>query len=226
MEPSPWWRAILRYALRQIARWTLRFGRTFPYIYRPWAFAASWVRQILDRRRHETVKTIFLRRLFSLRRSDDGHFHISYAIVNWLTLFVALTFVDDAISAVYAWGTYPFGTYHDVIVTEAYPRQKVINGTLTDANTFAVHGYQVINGEKKELYLELGPNIWFFQWTPEYQFGQIPKLGRCTFETYGIMLRWPRRLRLLSAGSLYALNPWIVDMQCVAPDIVPPKSTP
>jgi hypothetical protein len=221
MEPLPWWQAIARWLVTTLARLTLSFGRTFPLLYRPWYRLSQIVRYMLDQRRHETVKTIFLRRLFSLQRPDDGRFRVSYAVCNWIVAIFLLTLVPDCLEALYVYSTYPFGTYHDVIVTEAYPKQKVVNGVLTDTNTFAVHGYQTNGNEKRELYFELGPNIWFIKFTPEYTFGQIPKLGRCTFETYGIMLRIPRKLRLLAPGSLYALNPWIVDMQCIAPNIVP-----
>ena len=216
LEPLPWWQAIVRWIVTKFAKLTLYFGRTFPYVYRPWYRLAQFVQRRLDQRRHETVKTIFLRRLFSLQRTD-GVFRPSYAVCNWLTVLFFLTFVDNLIDGIYAYGTYPFGTYRDVIVTEAYRN-------ITDQSTFAVHGYQMVNGEKHEIYMELVPNIWFMQFYVEFQFGQIPVLGRCTFDTYGISIRIPRRLRMLTAGSLYALNPNIVDMQCVAPDIVPPQS--
>lgn len=220
LEPLPWWKAGLRWAVRQTIRFTLHLGRTFPYVYYPWYWLGNLVRGYLDHRRHETAKSIFARRLFSLRKAPAGTFRTSYMIVNWLTMAFALTLVDDAIDGVYAYTTYPFGTYHDVVVTEAYRN-------ITDQSTFAVHGYQTLeNGEKHELYFELGPNIWFMQFYVEFQFGQIPKLGLCTFHTYGISLRIPRRLRLLSAGSLYALNPWIVNLECQAPNIVPPSARP
>ncbi len=215
LEPRPWWQAIALWTLKKLARLTIWFSHTFPFLYWPVYVVCLFVRRLLDKRPYQTARSMFLRRLFSLRRPTERRFYTSYAIVNWVTLFLAFGFVDDAIDGIYAYSTYPFGTYKDVIVIDTYRN-------ITNQSTFAVHGYQIINGEKKELYFELGPNVWFWDLYPEFMFGQIPKLGRCNFDTYGITVRIPRRFRLFTAGSLYALNPWIVGIECTAPSIVPP----
>lgn len=211
-----WPRAILYWIVRLLAKLTLRFGRTFPYVYRPWYWLSRDVRRRLDQQRHETVRTVFLRRLFGLDWPDK-RFRISFALVNWLTVILCLPLVDDLLDGLYAYATYPFGTYHDVVVTQAYRN-------ITENNTYSVHGYTMVNGEKREYYFELRPNIWFWQFYVEFQFGQIPVLGRCTFDTYGITLRIPKSLRLFAPGSLYALNPYIVNMDCTPPTIVPEHS--
>jgi len=194
----------------KFARLTLRLGIRFPWVYRPWFWLGALVRRSLDERRHETALTIRLRRLFPPRRPNDGVFHPSFAIVNWITLLVVVSYLNVPIEIGYAYGTYPFGTYRDVIVTEAYR-------SITDPSVFDIHGYYLTrNGVKHEVFFELGSNIWFWNLYPEYTFGQIPKLGRCTFDTYGLPVR---------LGKLYALNPWIVHADCVAPVIVPPESS-
>jgi hypothetical protein len=222
LHPLPWWRAILYWMLRKLVALTKYFGRTFPYVLRPWYRLCRVVRRRLDARavdRYDTARTLSLRRLFGLQRPQDGQFRPAYAVWNWATflvfLWIAPTIIEDAIAGTYAYSTYPFGRYRDVIVTQAYRN-------ISDQTTYAVHGYEMLpNGDKKELYFELGPNIWFWNLYPEFMFGQIPILGRCTFDTYGVTLRIPRKLRLFSAGSLYVLNPWIVDMQCTPPTVVP-----
>jgi len=197
-----------------LASCTMHFGRTFPYVLRPWYSVCKFMRSRLAKVKFETKHTIYLRRLFSLER-HDGRFNPRHALLNWVTvLFLMYVFPLDGI---YAYVTYTWGTYHDIVVTQAYRN-------ISDQNTYAVHGYKLIDGVKHEYYFELGPNLWFWQLYPEYMFGQLPVLGRCTFDTYGVTLRIPQRLRLFAAGSLYALNPWIVSIQCTAPSIVPDKA--
>lgn len=214
-EPS-WPRALAVWFIRRIAHLTLRFGRGFPYVFYPWigiSIGASWVIDQWVRR--ETGRTIFLRRLFSLRKTEDNRFRLSYMAVNWIVFLFLLTLMDNATEGIYAYATYPFGTYRDVVVTQAYRN-------ITEHNTYSIHGYQIgENGEQIERYFEIAPNLWFWEFYPEFTFGQVPVLGLCTFDTYGWSIRWPRRLRLFSPGSLYALNPYIVNMHCRPPTIVP-----
>lgn len=75
--------------------------------------------------------------------------------------------------------------------------------------------YVTPDGVKHEVFFELGSSVLFWNLYPEYMFGQIPITGRCTFDTYGLPVR---------LGKLYALNPWIVRPDCVAPANVPPQS--
>jgi hypothetical protein len=203
-----------------LAALTLRFGRTFPYVLRPWYWLSIYARERLKTVKTETARTVYLRRLFSLTWTD-GTFRSTHAIGNWLTFLLVLfylpMFLSNGIEAGYAWGSYPFGTYTDIDIAGVPYRN------ITNQNTYSVHGFKIIDGVKHEYYFELGPNIWFWQLYPEYMFGQIPAFGRCTFHTYGITFRVPARLRLFSAGSLYALNPWIVGMECTSPSIVPSK---
>lgn len=208
---------MLRCAVRCFAKLTLHFGKTFPYAYRPWYWLSWLARRRLDRVKRDTTRTMFLRRLFSLDWPVERRFRVSFVLVNWLTMIVCLPLVDDVLDGAYAYATYPFGTYRNVVVTQAYRN-------ITENNTYSVHGYTMVNGEKREYYFELRPNIWFWQFYVEFQFGQIPVLGLCTFETYGITVRIPRSLRLFAPGSLYALNPYIVNMDCKPPTIVPDHS--
>lgn len=212
LEPRPWWLAIFHWVLVKLARITLHFGRTFPYLWRPWVWGGTVVISRLDKRRHETAKTIFLRRLFSLRRNADERFHPIYAAWNWLFALALLWFLPAVVgNAMYAYLTYPFGEYRDVVVTQAYRN-------ITNEHTYAVHGYQIDpDGTKEELYFEIGANVWFWQLYPEFTFGRIPVLGRCTFQTYGISLRL-----LKDTSSFYVLNPWIVSAKCTPPTVIPP----
>lgn len=204
--PHPWW----HWVVTPLARLTLWLGRTFPFIYRPWFWIGRVVRQWLDDQHHETANTVRLRRLFPTRAADDGRFYTSFAIVNWITLLFALSYITVPVEVVYAYSTYPFGTYHDVIVTQAYR-------SITDPSVFDIHGYYVTpDGVKHEVFFELGSSVLFWNLYPEYMFGQIPITGRCTFDTYGLPVR---------LGKLYALNPWIVRPDCVAPANVPPQSS-
>jgi hypothetical protein len=196
--------------LHTLAGWTLHFGRTFPYVIRPWYWLSKFMRGQLAKVR-ATARTMWLRRLFALEWSE-GRFNPRYAVVNWVTVLLAAYIMP--IDGFYAYLTYPFGTYSDIVVTQPYRN-------ITEPSTYAIHGYKIIDGVKHEYYFELGPNIWFWQLYPEFMFGQISQYSRCTFHTYGVTLRVPQKLRLFSAGSLYALNPWIVSIDCVTPDIVP-----
>lgn len=206
VTPRSWW----SWPVTKFARFTLRLGMRFPWVYRPWFWLGSLVRQGLDERRHETALTIRLRRLFPLRRPVDGMFRPSFAIINWITLLFVVSYINVPIEIGYAYGTYPFGTYRDVIVTQAYR-------SFTDPSVFDIHGYYLTpDGEKHAVFFELGSNVWFWNLYPEFLFGQIPIGGRCKFDTYGLSVR---------VGKLYALNPWIVHPDCVAPVIVAPESS-
>lgn len=272
-----WPVAVFRGLLRLGAILTLHFGRTAPYVLRPWYALSAFMRHRLARTKFATVRSEFLQRVFSLHRVTDGVFRPTYAGINWLTFLVGLrvlpTFVGDAIEGCYAYLSYPFGTiarviiatfmiatiavaiiwhksralrhlaeivsgvgiffiawtfflnymaigtYENVVVTQSYRN-------ISEHNTFAIHG-QIAkpSGDIEDVYLTLGPNVWFWDLYPEFIFGKIPASGRCTFYTYGITLRIPKRLRIFSAGSLYALNPWIVDIKdghCTIPTNVPP----
>ena len=200
--------------LHKLASWTLYFGRTFPYVLRPWYWLSTFMRRQLAKVR-ATMRTVWLQRLFSLERTD-GRFRPSYAAINWATVLLAAYIMP--IDGIYAYLTYPFGTYHDIIVTQPYRN-------ITEPNIYSIHGYKIIDGVKHEYYFELGPNLWFWQLYPEFMFGQISQHDRCTFHTYGITLRIPQKLRLFSVGSLYALNPWIVSIDCVSPNIAPTQPT-
>ena len=225
LEPRPWWVAICHWLIRKLAQLTLYFGRRFPYILRPW-YALAWTlrKAWLDRVHFHTSKTMFARRLFGIQWRE-GQFRPSYAIANWIVFVVFLWYVPlTVLEGLYVYGTYPFGTYHDFIVTQAYPSAAA--SYVTDQKIYAVHGYVLAdNSERREYYLELGPNIWFMELYPEYIYGKVTVNGRCTFHTYGIPLRIPRGLRLLAAGSIWALNPWIVDVHCTPPTVVPPSET-
>jgi hypothetical protein len=215
----------LRVSALSLAKNTLRltsyFGHTFPYVYRPWYWLSSFVRYRLDKRfekaKVETVKTLFMRRLFSLVRPHGDIFHPIYAVVNWATLLVFMSLIP-AIAGILVEGIYVYttgDTYNDVIVTQAYRN-------ITDQSTFSVHGYQELpNGQKKELYFEIGANLWHWTLYPEFVFGQVTVNGKCNFHTFGETIRIPRRLSMFSRGSLYVLNPWIIDLQCTAPSNVP-----
>jgi hypothetical protein len=205
---------------RWLAKLTLHFGRVFPYYLRPWRWVAQKVHPRLMAVKHVTPRVMFWRRMFDQSWTKDRSFGFHRLVSNWLG-FLALLYATPIVTSIvldglYAYGTYPFGTYHDIIITQAYRN-------IREQNVYSVHGYRIESGEKREYYFELDPNIWFWQFYVEFQFGQIPILGRCTFETYGITLRIPRRFRILASGSLYALNPHIVNLQCQAPDIVPPE---
>ncbi len=202
-------------------RLTSYFGHTFPYIYRPWYWLSSFIRYRLDRRfnivRVETVKTLFMRRLFGLIRPQDHIFRPSYAVVNWMTALVFISILPSIIGilieGIYVYST--GNTYNDVIVTQAYRN-------ITDQSTFSVHGYEELeDGSKRELYFEIGANLWHWTLYPEFVFGQVTVNGKCTFHTFGETVRIPRRLSMFSRGSLYVLNPWIIDLQCTAPSNVP-----
>ena len=224
LEPRPWWLAIGTWMLRILARLTLHFGRTFPYIVRPWyALAFVMRRWWLDRVQFHTVRTMFARRLFGIQWKA-GTFRPIYAIVNWIAFLAFLWYVPLlAIEGIYVYGTYPFGTYENFVVTQAYASTSA--SFFTDQKVYAVHGYITMSdGERREYYFELGSNLWFMQLYPEYIFGRVIVNGRCTVHTYGIPLRIPRGLSLLAAGSIWALNPWIVDVHCVSPTVVPPAS--
>jgi len=204
----------------RLAKLTLHFGRVFPYYLRPWRWLGGIITPRLAKVRNITPRTLFWRRMFDTQWTKDRAFGAHRLVSNWiaflLLLYAAPMVIETVLDGVYAYTTYPFGTYHDIIVTQAYRN-------IREQSTYSIHGYRIEDGEKHEFYFELDPNIWFWQFYVEFQFGQIPILGRCTFETYGITLRIPRRFRILASGSLYALNPHIVNLQCTAPDIVPPS---
>jgi len=202
---------------RRLAVLSLRFGHAYPYVLRPWRRLAVWMQRRLAEVRPVTVRTLFWRRLFTVD-PETGQFKTGRMVLNWLSflllLYVSPMVAETVLDGAYAYSTYPFGTYDDIIVTQAYRN-------IRDQSTYSIHGYKVVNGEKQEYYFELGSTLWFWQLYPEYLFGQVPILGRCTFHTYGMTVRVWRKFRIFSAGSVYALNPWVVGIQCTAPNVVP-----
>ena len=126
--------------LHKLASWTLYFGRTFPYIIRPWYWLSKFMRWQLAKIRFMTARTVWLNRLFSLEWRD-GRFNPTYAAVNWATVLLGLYMMP--IDGFYAYLTYPFGTYADIVITQAYRN-------ITEPSTYAVHGYRIIDGVKHE----------------------------------------------------------------------------
>jgi hypothetical protein len=213
----PWWKSIVFSFVCRFFRLTLLFGRRFPYLFRPYLWVSAIGRLLIDRHivktKTETVRTLFFKRAFAAREQITK-FNAFFALLNWLTvLFVVFEILPTVVEGVYAYGTY--GTYKGVIVTQAYRN-------ITDVNTFAVHGYHITkDGNKEPLYFSIGPNIWYWDLYPEFLFGQVAQYAKCDFITYGITVRVPTRLHFLSQGALYVLNPWIINMSCASPSIVP-----
>lgn len=199
-----WGYAILN---RLVAR-LLRSGRKFPMFYRLWSFIGRLILGFLPKK--PTAAGFLLDRMF--QRNRDTAYHGSYVAFNflfaalmfWLILLISQPVGESA----YILLSYRHNKYTDVIVTSHYPDRLA-------PHVFAVHGYQIMaDGKQEELFAEIGPSYWFQEYNSEIIFGKIRDNATCDFDAYGYFVRIPLALRYLSKDSLYALNPWIVDVRC------------
>jgi hypothetical protein len=203
-----------------VAAWTvrrfLRSGRKFPLLYRFW-YALGWVVLSAVPAGRETSSSIVLRRAFKRGVAPDPSYRGDYVAFNVLTVLVALCVAYFVIEPVgegaYILTTYQHNKYTDVTVTSHYR-------DFTQPHLFAVHGYETLkDGEQRELFFEIKPSFWFQDYNSEFVFGKISDNAVCNIDAYGTLLRIPLAFRYLSKDSLYALNPWIVDVRCKTPTL-------
>lgn len=218
-EPKPLWKVLVIWVVSIAFRLLFWLGRVFPWFYRPIVWVCRGVNRYLDRRRRtkfDTVRTLALRRIFSLHYHPKANFHLSYLLLNLLFLWLIPPTLFDAL---YAYGTYR--VVPNVVVSQTYPQAS---GSILRMPTYSIHGDEELpDGSRQEIYYELGFSLWYWVWYQEFIYGHISQFDRCTFEVYGWTIRFPKLLRF--GGQVYAVNPWIVGSQCIKPTIVPPNMT-
>jgi hypothetical protein len=139
-----------------------------------------------------------------------------YLAVNFLTalvLFCVAYFIYEPVGeGAYILLTYQHNKY-TVMVTSHFPDRSA-------PHQFGVYGYRMlVNGEKRDIFMEIGPSFWFQEYNPENIFAKVRDNTLCEFDGYGFPFRLPLAIRYLSKDSLWALNPWIVDVRCKDPVI-------
>jgi hypothetical protein len=192
----------------------VRSGRKFPLLFKIWYFLGHLVVRSM-RKERETALSVITRRTFERDPTPLTQYHGTYVITNFLTavglLWLFLISFTSIVEVAYIGITYQHNKYTNVLVKHAYPDRSY-------PHVFAIHGDEILpNGEKKELFAEIGPSFLFQDYIPENVFNQITENSLCDFDAYGTLLRWPLAFRYFSKDSLWALNPWIVGARCKTP---------